>query len=173
MNVAEIRSRYWSPLEASHRPFAWETLNAAYGGSGRAYHGWGHIFDLFEGLAQVSGLVSRVDLVANAIFWHDAVYLTHGADRKRRADVLNVRDSAKLFRRYTLLSVADAVHEMIMAKGAFLEALLTNQAKLFRRPTTITKWRKKALSNIARCLQALHTADPVSLKRTGCLETKA
>jgi predicted metal-dependent HD superfamily phosphohydrolase len=218
MDPAELKAHYWRPLEASHKPFAWGTLEAAYGDSGRGYHGWSHISDLFEALDQVSELASRRDLVATAIFWHDAVYVTRAADGTRRTDAVNVLDSAELFRQHSLLSGpdADAVHELIIAttdhlgakpcrgrypgfghdldlfvdldlcplaapwekfasnfdairhefswvpeplfnaaQGAFLEALLTNEAKLYRRPETIERWRKKALTNIERCLDGL------------------
>jgi predicted metal-dependent HD superfamily phosphohydrolase len=228
MDPAEIRSRYWWPLEASHKPFAWEVLETAYGDSGRGYHGWSHISDLFEALDQVSELATRRDLVATAIFWHDAVYVTRAADGTRRADAVNVLDSANLFRRHTLLSVsdADAVHELIMAttdhlgakpsrehypgfgqdldlfvdldlsplaapwekyaanfqairhefrwvpesafnaaQGAFLQAILKNHTRLYRRPEAIKKWRKMALSNIACCLHELHTDEVGTLQK--------
>ena len=124
MHPAELKTRYWRPLEASHKPFAWEVLEAAYGDLGRGYHGWSHISDLFEALDQVSELATRKDLVATAIFWHDAVYDTRAADGTRRADAVNVLDSAELFRQHSLLSVADAdaVHELIMATTDHLGA---------------------------------------------------
>ena len=69
-------------------------------------------------------LASRRDLVATAIFWHDAVYVTRAADGTRRTDAVNVLDSAELFRQHSLLSAADAdaVHELIMATTDHLGA---------------------------------------------------
>jgi len=124
MDRLEIRERYWLPLEAFHKPGAWEALDAAYGDPGRAYHSWGHIADLLQALDEVPALVTRRDLVMTAIFWHDVVYTTRDEDRQRRADTYNVRDSARMFRRYTLLGSADAsaVYELIMGTADHLEA---------------------------------------------------
>jgi predicted metal-dependent HD superfamily phosphohydrolase len=132
MNPAELCARYWRPLDGTHKPFAWETLEAAYGDSGRGYHGWNHISDLFEALDQVSELVSRRDLVATAIFWHDAVYETQAADGSRRADTTNVHESAELFRRHSLLSAADtdAVRELIMATSDHVGAKASRERYL-------------------------------------------
>lgn len=124
MNAAEIRSRYWAPLEMSHKPSAWDVLNASYGDSMRAYHSWSHVAELLEGLEQTVGLAARPELIATAIFWHDVVYQTHDERHARRADSFNVRDSAKMFRRYTLLAIteAEAVQELIMATADHLHS---------------------------------------------------
>jgi predicted metal-dependent HD superfamily phosphohydrolase len=124
MMVAEIRQKYWLPLEKSHKPSAWEALDAGYGASHRAYHGWGHIAELLGKLDEFSALSTRPDLVAAAIFWHDAVYMTQKPDGGRRSDHENIRDSGALFRRYTLLNTsdADAVHELIMATADHIHA---------------------------------------------------
>lgn len=124
MDRLEIRDRYWLPLEAFHKPGAWEALDAAYGSPARGYHSWSHIADLLQALDEVSELAVRRDLVTAAIFWHDAVYTTCDAAQQRRPDVDNVRDSASLFRHYSLFSAADesAVDEMIMATADHLEA---------------------------------------------------
>jgi predicted metal-dependent HD superfamily phosphohydrolase len=124
MNVIEINSRYWRPLEASHKSSAWEALDAAYSDSGRAYHSWSHISDLLEALDQFSALATRRDLITTAIFWHDAVYVTRGADSNQRADASNVHDSARMFRQHSLMNAADAeaVQELIMATADHLEA---------------------------------------------------
>lgn len=124
MDRSEIRDRFWRPLEAFHKPGAWEALDAGYGGPGRGYHSWNHISDLLGALDGALELVTRRDLVAAAIFWHDAVYTTRDARGRRRDDVDNVRDSAMLFRSYSLFNAADeeAVYEMIMATADHLEA---------------------------------------------------
>jgi predicted metal-dependent HD superfamily phosphohydrolase len=124
MNAPKIRSRYWLPLEASHRAGAWEALDAAYGDLGRAYHSWRHISDLLQAFDELAALAARPELIATAIFWHDVVYRTRGAGESRRADFLNVQDSADLFQSYTLMNSADveAVREMIMATTNHLEA---------------------------------------------------
>jgi predicted metal-dependent HD superfamily phosphohydrolase len=124
MERQEIRERYWLPLEAFHKPGAWEALDAAYGDPKRAYHSWSHIADLLQALDEVPELVTRRDLVTAAIFWHDVVYTTRDEDRQRRADTDNVRDSARMFRHYSLLGSADssAVYELIMGTADHLEA---------------------------------------------------
>lgn len=218
MDIAEIRERHWRPLAARHRPAAWNALDDAYGAPGRAYHSWSHIGDLLAALEEFSSLATRRDLVATAIFWHDSVYTTRDEARNRRADLVNVQDSADMFRRHALMPGPDldAVEELILAtanhldaapggerypgfsgdldlfldldlsplavswdhfaanfqairhefdwvpepifnagQGAFLASLLADRDRLFRRPETIRKWRRKALSNIARCLDTL------------------
>ncbi|MGD9544492.1 MAG: hypothetical protein AB7F41_04740 [Methylocystis sp.] len=124
MNALQIRSLYWRRLEASHTAAAWEVLDAAYGDLARAYHSWRHISDLLQALDKLAALATRPELIMTAIFWHDVVYRTRGADQTRRADFLNVRDSAEMFRKYTRMTAADAdaVQELIMATTNHLEA---------------------------------------------------
>lgn len=124
MNASNIKSRYWLPLEASHEPGAWEDLDAAYGDLTRAYHSWRHIGDLLRAFDELAALATRPELIVTAIFWHDVVYRTRGAGQSRRADFLNVRDSAEMFRQHTRMSLADAdaVYELIMATTNHLEA---------------------------------------------------
>ena len=117
-------------------------LEAAYGDSGRGYHGWSHISDLFEALDQVSELATRRDLVATAIFWHDAVYDTRAANGTRRADAVNVLDSAELFGQHSLLSVADAdaVHKLIIATTDHLGAKTGRDGTPGLGRTSICSW---------------------------------
>jgi predicted metal-dependent HD superfamily phosphohydrolase len=122
--VDEIKRKYWRFLEGIHKPPAWEALDSGYGGPCRAYHAWGHIFELLHNLDEFSSLSTKPQLVATAIFWHDAFYVTQNPDGSRRLDYDNVRDSAELFRRYTLLNPTDAgaVHELIMATADHINA---------------------------------------------------
>jgi predicted metal-dependent HD superfamily phosphohydrolase len=124
MNASNIKSRYWLTLEASHDDVAWDVLDAAYGDLARAYHSWRHIDDLLRAFDELAALAARPELIMTAIFWHDVVYRTRGAGQSRRADFLNVRDSAEMFRRHTRMTSADAeaVHELIMATTNHLEA---------------------------------------------------
>jgi len=120
----EITKKHWRLLEGTHKPSAWEALASGYGDSRRAYHAWGHIIELLENFDAFSALAAKPQLVATAIFWHDVVYITQNSDGSRRSDYENVRDSAELFRRYTLLNQADAdaVHELIMATADHVHA---------------------------------------------------
>jgi predicted metal-dependent HD superfamily phosphohydrolase len=115
--VDEIIKKHWRSLEGSHGPSAWDALDGGYCDSRRAYHGWGHIAELLEKLDGFEALSARPALIATAVFWHDAVYATQAPDGGRRSDYENVRDSAELFLRHTLLNAeeAAAVHELIMA----------------------------------------------------------
>lgn len=124
MSPSDIRSRYWLGLEASHEPGAWDVLNAAYGDLARAYHSWRHIGDLLQAFEELAALSARPELIMTAIFWHDVVYQTRDSGQSRRADFLNVRDSADMFRRHTRLNSADAeaVQELIMATTDHLGA---------------------------------------------------
>ena len=124
MNQSHIKSRYWLALEADHEPGTWEALDDAYGDVARAYHSWRHISDLLQAFEELSGLAARPELIMTAIFWHDVVYQTRDAGESRRADSLNVRDSADMFRRHTRLKPADAeaVQELIMATTDHLGA---------------------------------------------------
>ena len=124
MNASNIKSLYWLPLEARHKAGAWEVLDAAYGDLARAYHSWRHINDLLQAFDKLAALAARPELIVTAIFWHDVVYRTRGAGQSRRADFLNVRDSAEMFLSYAHIDSADAeaVHELIMATTNHLEA---------------------------------------------------
>ena len=113
----EIIRKHWRSLEASHKPSAWDALDRGYGDARRAYHGWEHIAELLEKLDGFHALSAKPALIATATFWHDSVYATQAPDGGRRSDLENVRDSAELFLRHTLLNADDAaaVHELIMA----------------------------------------------------------
>ena len=113
----EIIRRHWRSLEASHKPSAWGALDRGYGDARRAYHSWAHISELLEKLDEFQALSARPALIATAVFWHDFVYTTQGPGGAKRSDLENVRDSAELFLRHTLLNADDAaaVHELIMA----------------------------------------------------------
>ncbi|MFY9834185.1 MAG: hypothetical protein WAK66_15920, partial [Methylocystis sp.] len=115
--VKEIIRTHWRSLEASHKPSAWGALDRGYGDAHRAYHAWEHIAELLEKLDEFQALAARPALIATAVFWHDSVYTTQAPDGAKRSDLENVRDSAELFLRHTLLNADDAaaVHELIMA----------------------------------------------------------
>lgn len=120
----EIRKKFWMPLEGKHKPGAWEALDAGYSEHHRAYHTWEHLAGLFEKLSEFSDLSTRADIIAMSAFWHDVVYRTRNHDGSPRPDYENVRDSAELFRQYTLLNQpdADAVYDLIMATASHLQA---------------------------------------------------
>ncbi len=124
MIASTIKSRYWAALEASHQAGAWEALDAAYGNLARAYHSWRHISDLLQAFEKLTVLSARPELIMTAIFWHDVVYRTRDAGQSRRADFLNVQDSAEMFLRYARMNSADAeaVQELIMATTNHLDA---------------------------------------------------
>lgn len=113
----DIVTASWSALSARHKSGAFESFDAAYREPHRAYHAWRHIAELLEKLNLLHHLAVRADLVATAIFWHDAVYLTRDADGRFRPDAENVRDSAALFARYGALDAPDmsAVQALILA----------------------------------------------------------
>ncbi len=113
----EIIRTHWRSLEASHKPSAWGALDRGYREAHRAYHSWEHIAELLEKLGEFQALAARPALIATAVFWHDSVYTTQAPDGAKRSDLENVRDSADLFLRHTLLNADDAaaVHELIMA----------------------------------------------------------
>jgi predicted metal-dependent HD superfamily phosphohydrolase len=119
-----VRERYWASLAKRHAPGAWTILDAGYREAHRGYHSWRHIDDLLAKLDAFSDLAARPDLIAIAIFWHDAVYATRKSDGGLRPDSENVRDSAALFRENTLLNEmeAAAIYEMIMATADHLDA---------------------------------------------------
>jgi predicted metal-dependent HD superfamily phosphohydrolase len=120
----EIVKKYWRLLEPRHGAGAFAILDAAYGQPQRGYHAWGHIADLMQKLDDRARFAARPDLIAAAIFWHDAVYLTRDADGRPRPDFDNVRDSAEAFRRFARFEAGDAaaVDEMIMATARHIEA---------------------------------------------------
>jgi predicted metal-dependent HD superfamily phosphohydrolase len=128
MNL-EIIKKYWMPLERKHKTGAWEALEAGYSERRRAYHTWDHLAFLFEKLCAFSDLSTRADIIAVSVFWHDVVYRTQNLDGSPRTDYENVRDSAQLFRQYTLLNQhdADAVYDLIMATASHLQARATKQ----------------------------------------------
>ncbi|HEY8065506.1 MAG TPA: hypothetical protein VIF40_12405 [Methylosinus sp.] len=111
------RLRYWRRIEPAHEPGAYRALDAAYRQPHRAYHSWAHIDELLAGLEHFDRLATRPDLIAAAIFWHDAVHLARDPDGKTRLDRQNVRDSVAAFHRHTLLdgNEAKAVEELVMA----------------------------------------------------------
>jgi len=123
-NPAEAARNHWQAVAGPHRPGAWNALNSRYCEPHRAYHGWGHIAALLEKLDGHRNLASRADLIAIAAFWHDAVYTTRDREGRIRPDYENVRDSASLFARYTLLKppARDAVLAFIMATADHLHA---------------------------------------------------
>ena len=126
---SEIKKKYWIPLEAKHKTGAWEALDAGYTERHRAYHSWQHVAGLFEKLGEFSDLSTRADIIAMSAFWHDVVYRTQNHDGTPRPDYENVRDSAELFRKYTLLNQPDAaaVYDLIMATANHLQARADTQ----------------------------------------------
>lgn len=120
----EIVDKYWRLLAPRHVAGSFALLDAAYAEPHRAYHAWGHIVDMLRKLDERRRLAARPDLVAAAIFWHDAIYTTRDADGRPRSDPENVRDSAEAFRRHARFDPADAdaVHEMIMATANHVKA---------------------------------------------------
>jgi predicted metal-dependent HD superfamily phosphohydrolase len=116
MNEA-IRRRFWRRVETAHEAGAYAVLDVAYRQPHRAYHTWEHIDALLEGLERFEPLAARPDLIAIAIFWHDAVHRAREADGRARSDAENVRDSVEAFRRCTLLrgSEAQAVADLVTA----------------------------------------------------------
>jgi len=120
----ETTRRCWRGLASRHDARAQALLDAAYGEPQRAYHAWPHIDDMLRKLDARRRLAARPDLVAAAVFWHDAVYRTREGDRRPRPDRDNVRDSAALFRRHERFDPADAaaVEEMILATAGHAAA---------------------------------------------------
>jgi len=91
---------------------------------------------------QVSDLSSRADIIALSVFWHDVVYRTQNHDGTPRTDYENVRDSAGLFRQYTLLNQldADAVYDLIMATASHLQARAEKQYYAGLLAISISSW---------------------------------
>lgn len=124
MNDDPAVRKFWALIEARHESGAFALLNSAYSEPHRAYHDWGHIADLLGKLDELRALATRVDLVATAIFWHDAVYVTQEADGAFRPDAVNVQASAALFAQYSKFAQpdTDAILEMIVATINHLSA---------------------------------------------------
>lgn len=120
----ETTRKYWSQLEARHDGAADAVLAAAYAEPDRAYHSTRHIDDLLQKLDRLRHLAERPDLVAAAVFWHDAIYATRERDGRSRSDAQNVRDSLALFRKHARFpqNDADAIADMIAATAAHAEA---------------------------------------------------
>lgn len=119
-----IVEKYWSQLASRHDPEAFAVLDAAYSEPHRAYHSWGHIVDMLTKLDGLSALAARPDLVAAAIFWHDAVYRTREPDGHPRSDPENVRDSVLLFERHSRFDPVEqaAVHDIVMATANHMKS---------------------------------------------------
>lgn len=124
-----IRRIFWRRIETAHAPGTFAVLDAAYRQPHRAYHTWEHIDALLEGLRRFERLASRPDLVAAAIFWHDAVHRARDADGRARPDAQNVRDSVEAFRRHTLLrgGEAQAVEDLVMATADHANAVAAKE----------------------------------------------
>jgi predicted metal-dependent HD superfamily phosphohydrolase len=122
--IDDVRSRYWALLAKQHAPGAWEILDAAYREAHRGYHSWDHVDDLLQKLDAFAHFATRPDLIATAIFWHDAVYASRNNDGGLRPDADNVHDSAALYCRHSLANETDAaaVCDMIMATADHLDA---------------------------------------------------
>lgn len=119
-----VIEKYWKQLAPHHDASAFEVLQAGYGAPERGYHDWSHIAELLGNLDEMSALATRPALIAAAIFWHDSVYMTRGADGVARKDEENVGDSAKLFLRHSRFSAEDtaAIHDLIMATAGHASA---------------------------------------------------
>ncbi|MGZ9410031.1 MAG: hypothetical protein ACXW3J_05305, partial [Methylocystis sp.] len=115
---------YWALIAGRHDTKAFSVIDAAYREPQRRYHDWGHIVDLLTKLDCLKALAVRPDLIAAAIFWHDAVYVTRDDDGLLRPDAENVRASATLFERHSKFDETDAqaIHDLIMATANHLNA---------------------------------------------------
>lgn len=122
-------SKFWALIGPRHESGAFALLEAGYCEPHRAYHDWDHIADLLRKLDELSTLATRVDLIAGAIFWHDAVYVTREADGALRPDADNVRASAALFSQYSKFPQSDteAIVEMILATIDHLRAAASSE----------------------------------------------
>ncbi|MFO1102014.1 MAG: hypothetical protein U1E20_03800 [Methylocystis sp.] len=120
---------YWGLIASRHDPNAFAALDAAYREPQRGYHDWGHIGDLLAKLDDFKSLAVRPDLIAAAIFWHDAVYVTRASDGLLRPDAENVRASAELFERHSNFDRMEsaAIYELIMATANHLNARATTE----------------------------------------------
>ncbi|MFO1124926.1 MAG: hypothetical protein U1E25_06365 [Methylocystis sp.] len=122
--ISKLVQTYWNLIASRHDPNAFATLDAAYREPQRGYHDWGHIGDLLAKLDQLKSLAVRPDLIAAAIFWHDAVYVTRDGDGLLRPDAENVRASAERFARHSKFDPMEsaAIHDLIMATANHLDA---------------------------------------------------
>lgn len=70
----------------------WDRLDAGYGDSGRAYHGWAHVAAMLTGLeaakAEPEFARLRFDAVELAAFFHDAVYDPRRSDNEAASAAL-------------------------------------------------------------------------------------
>lgn len=125
--ISHLVQKYWTLIASRHDTNAFFVIDAAYREPQRGYHDWSHIIDLLSKLDSMKALAVRPDLIAAAIFWHDAVYLTRNADGLLRPDAENVRASAALFERHSKFdkSDTDAVRDLIMATADHLNARAT------------------------------------------------
>jgi predicted metal-dependent HD superfamily phosphohydrolase len=115
---------YWDLIASRHDPNAFTALDAAYREPQRGYHDWSHIGDLLAKLDRFKSVAVRPDLIAAAIFWHDAVYVTRDGDGLLRPDAENVRASAELFERHSRFDPIEsaAIHDLVMATANHLTA---------------------------------------------------
>ncbi len=129
MTSNPVQTYWWNLIEPRHDPTAFAALDAAYREPQRAYHDWGHIGDLLAKLDEFKSLAVRPDLIAAAIFWHDAVYVTRDSDGLLRPDAENVRASAELFERHSRFDPIEsaAIHDLIMATANHLTARATSE----------------------------------------------
>ncbi|WP_292532568.1 hypothetical protein [Methylocystis sp.] len=122
--ISNLVKTYWDLIASNHDPNAFAALDAAYREPQRGYHDWGHIGDLLAKLDHLKSLALRPDLIAAAIFWHDAVYVTRDSDGLLRPDAENVRASAEAFERHSKFDrmESEAIHDLIMATANHLDA---------------------------------------------------
>lgn len=128
--IAPIVETWWARLAARHDPSAFAALARGYGDPARGYHDWSHIEDLLGKLDTLSALATRPDLIAAAIFWHDAVFVTDIGGGRARPDADNVRDSAELFLSHSRFNATEsrAVSEMILSTAGHLAATAADDA---------------------------------------------
>ena len=83
-----------------------EELAAAYTALGRHYHNLAHIEDCLASLAQVNGVSSRErEILTEAIWWHDVVYVPSQPDNEER--------SAQLAERHVRADISSEVGRLI------------------------------------------------------------
>jgi predicted metal-dependent HD superfamily phosphohydrolase len=127
--ISNLVKTYWDLIASNHDPNAFAALDAAYREPQRGYHDWSHIVDLLAKLNHFKALAVRPDLIAAAIFWHDAVYVTRDDDGLLRPDAENVRASAALFERCSKFEKqeAEAIRDLILATANHLKASTVNE----------------------------------------------